>query len=353
MAQSQNLFNSTTLGDIKLANRVVMAPMTRNRSPGNVPNALNAEYYAQRASAGLIITEGTAPEAMGRGYIDIPGLYDDAQIAGWRAVAQAVHAKGGKIAVQLMHVGRISHPDLLEGHTPLAPSAVAAKGEMFTHNGPKSLPVPRAMNEAEIARAIASYGSAARNAIAAGLDGVEIHAANGYLPSQFLAPNVNQRKDGWGGSLERRARFTLSAVDAAVAAIGAGRVGIRVSPGGTFNDIHNDNVEGTYTHLFKALAPKGLAWLHIMGAPPGLDIAALAKKHFGGKVILAAGYDRAKAEADIKAGRAEAIAFGVPFLANPDLPDRLRRNAGLNAPNQATFYGGGAAGYTDYPALAA
>lgn len=347
------LFTPTTLGDIALANRVVMAPMTRNRSPGNVPNALNAEYYAQRAGAGLIITEGTAPEPMGHGYIDIPGLHSAAQIEGWRAVAAAVHAKGGRIAAQLMHVGRISHPDLLGGETPIAPSAIAAPGDMFTHAGPKPMPVPRAMTEAEITRAIASYGSAARNAIAAGLDGVEIHAANGYLPSQFLAPNTNQRTDAWGGSIEKRARFALAAVDAAVAAIGAGRVGIRVSPGGTFNDIHDDDVEGTYTHLFQKLAPKGLAFLHIMGKPPGLDIAALAARHFGGKVILAGGYDRAKAEAALDAGQAEAIAFGVPFIANPDLPARLAHNAALNAPDTATFYGGDARGYTDYPALAA
>jgi N-ethylmaleimide reductase len=353
MSHDSILFTPTTLGDIPLANRVVMAPMTRNRSPGNVPNALNAEYYAQRAGAGLIITEGTAPEAMGRGYIDIPGLYNEAQVAGWRAVAAAVHAKGGRIAAQLMHVGRISHPDLLEGETPIAPSAIAAPGDMFTHAGAKPMPVPRAMTEAEIARAVASYGSAARNAVAANLDGVEVHAANGYLPSQFLAPNTNQRSDGWGGSIANRARFVLGAVDAAIGAIGAARVGIRVSPGGTFNDIHDDDVEGTYTHLFKALAPKRLAWLHIMGTPPGLDIAALAQKHYGGKVILAAGYDRAKAEADLGAGRAEAIAFGVPFLANPDLPVRLHANAPLNAADSKTFYGGGAPGYTDYPPLAA
>jgi len=353
MSQDSLLFRPTTLGSIALANRVVMAPMTRNRSPGNVPNALNAEYYAQRASAGLIITEGTAPEVMGRGYIDIPGLYNDAQVEGWRGVAAAVHVKGGKIAAQLMHVGRISHPDLLEGQTPIAPSAIAAKGEMFTHAGMKPLPVPREMTEAEIARAIASYGSAAQNAVAAGLDGIEVHAANGYLPSQFLASNANHRDDAWGGSIDKRARFALAAVDAAVAAIGAGRVGIRISPGGTFNDIQDDNVEGTYTHLFKALAPKGLAWLHIMGTPKNLDIAALAQKYYGGRVILAAGYDRAKAEADLGAGRAEAIAFGVPFLANPDLPARLHRNAALNTPDQAKFYGGSAAGYTDYPNLAA
>jgi N-ethylmaleimide reductase len=347
------LFTPTTLGDIALANRVVMAPMTRNRSPGNVPNALNAEYYAQRAGAGLIITEGTAPEPMGHGYIDIPGLYSAAQIEGWRAVAEAVQGRGGKIAAQLMHVGRISHPDLLGGETPIAPSAVAAPGDMFTHAGPKPMPVPRAMTEAEIARAIASYGSAARNAMAAGLDGVEIHAANGYLPSQFLAPNTNQRHDDWGGSIEKRARFALAAVDAAVAAIGPGRVGIRVSPGGTFNDIHDDDVEGTYTHLFQQLAPKGLAFLHIMGTPPDLDIAALAAQHFGGTVILAGGYDRARAEAALEAGKAAAIAFGVPFIANPDLPARLAQNAALNAPDTATFYGGDARGYTDYPALAA
>jgi N-ethylmaleimide reductase len=353
MMTDSSLFTPTRLGEIPLSNRVVMAPMTRNRSPGHVPNALNAEYYAQRASAGLIITEGTAPEAMGRGYIDIPGLYNAEQVAGWRGVAEAVHAKGGRIAAQLMHVGRISHPDLLEGATPVAPSAIAAPGDMFTHAGPKPMPVPRALDAAEITRIIASFGSAARHAVAAGLDGIEIHAANGYLPSQFLASNTNQREDDWGGSIEKRSRFVLAIVDAAVGAIGAGRVGVRVSPGSTFNGIQDADVEGTYTHLFTALAPKGLAWLHILDARPGFDVAALAQQRYGGKVILNAGYDRARAEADIAAGRAEAISFGASFLANPDLPARLRANAKLNAPNPATFYGGSAVGYTDYPALAA
>ncbi len=353
MTETRNLFAPVRLGDIDLKNRIAMAPMTRNRSPGGVPTELNAQYYGQRGTAGLIITEGTTPDAGGRGYIDIPGLYDAAQVAGWRRVTDAVHAKRGRIVVQLMHTGRISHPDFLDGGTPVAPSAVAAAGAIFTKEGQKPHPVPRALDAAEIPAVIATYGRAARLAVEAGFDGVEIHGANGYLPSQFLSTNVNLRTDDWGGSVENRARFLLGAVAAAAEAIGAGRVGVRVSPGSAFNDIEDSDPEATLTHIATALRGQGLAYLHLVGGAYAYDAAGIARRVFDGPLMLNGGYDRARAEADIAAGRADAIAFGVPFLANPDLPARLRADAPLNAPDTTTFYGGDARGYTDYPALAA
>lgn len=349
---TRDLFAPVTLGDLTLANRIAMAPMTRNRAPGNLPTALMAEYYAQRASAGLIITEGVAPDAGGRGYIDIPGLYDTAQVAAWRRVTDAVHAKGGRIFAQIMHVGRISHPDFLDGGTPVAPSAIAAPGEIFTHSGPKPYATPRALDAAEIPSVIATYGRAARLAIEAGFDGVEIHGANGYLPNQFLAPNTNRRTDEWGGSIENRARFLLAATDAAIAAIGAGRVGVRVSPGGSFNDIEDPEAEATYAYVARELDRRTLAYLHLAGTSPGFDVPALIRRNYRGTLMLNGGYDRSRAEADLASGRADLVSFGSTFIANPDLPERLRHGAALNAPDRATFYGGDARGYTDYPALA-
>ncbi|MGG5889373.1 alkene reductase [Falsiroseomonas sp. HC035] len=353
MTATTDLFGPVQLGDIRLANRIVMAPMTRSRAPGNLPNALMAEYYAQRATAGLIITEGTAPAANGRGYIDIPGIYSEAQVAGWRAVADAVHAKGGKIFAQVMHVGRISLPEFQDGAEPVAPSAVTPAGQMYTPSGMKPLGQPRALEESEIEALVEAYGQAARNAIAAGLDGVEIHAANGYLPGQFLAPNSNQRTDRWGGSAENRARFVLAITDAAAKAIGPARVGVRLSPGNPFNDIADPDVEGTYTPVVHGLSGKGLAYLHFLDAKPAFDVIGLARQHFDGKIILNAGYDRARAQADLASGRGDLVAFGSKYISNPDLVERLRRDAPLNPPDQATFYGGDARGYTDYPALAA
>lgn len=348
-----SLFSPIRLGAPNLPSRVVMAPMTRNRTPGQVPNALNAEYYAQRASAALIVTEGTAPDASGRGYIDIPGLYNPAQVEGWRHVASAVHAKGGHIFVQLMHTGRISHPDFLDGAQPGSASAIVAPGEIYTHAGMKPHGAPRALAAADIPALIATYGRAATLAREAGLDGVEVHGANGYLPGKFLAPNVNQRSDDWGGSVEKRARFLLGAVDAAIAAIGADRVGVRLSPGGVFNDIHDPDAPATYAYVTAELAKRNLAYLHIFDTKPGFDVAALVRAHYKGTLILNGGYDRARAEADIASGLADLVAFGVPFLANPDLPARLAQGAALNAPDKDSFYGGGAKGYTDYPALTA
>ena len=348
---AQTLFTPTRIGDVALRSRIAMAPMTRSRSPGAVPNDLNALYYGQRASAGLIITEGVTPDAGGRGYIDIPGLYNAEQVAGWRKVADAVHARGGAIFAQVMHTGRISHPDFLDGGTPVAPSAVAAKGDIFTKEGPKPMPVPRALDAAEIPAVIATYGRAARLAREAGLDGVEIHGANGYLPAQFLSTNANLRTDEWGGSVENRARFLIGAVTAAAEAIGPGRVGLRVNPGGTFNDVADTDPEATLTYIATALRGRGLAYLHLVGGAYSYDAAGIARRLFDGPLILNGGYDATRAEADLAAGRADLIAFGSSFLANPDLPERLRTGAALNAPDAKTFYGGDARGYTDYPTL--
>lgn len=350
---SHSLFSPVRLGALDLPSRLVMAPMTRNRTPGQAPNALNAEYYAQRAGAGLIVTEGTTPDASGRGYIDIPGLYNDAQVRGWRGVAEAVHARGGHIFVQLMHTGRISHPDFLDGNQPVSASAIPAPGQIYTHTGMKPHGTPRALEADEIPALIATYGRAAKLAREAGLDGVEVHGANGYLPNQFLAPNVNQRSDAWGGSIEKRARFLLEATDSAIAAIGADRVGVRLSPGGVFNDIHDPDAPATYAYVAAELAKRKLAYLHIFNTNPGFDVPALIRTHYKGTLILNGGYDRARADADIASGLADLVAFGVPYLANPDLPARLAQGAALNAPDQGSFYGGSAKGYTDYPALAA
>lgn len=350
---TNTLFSPVRLGALDLPSRLVMAPMTRNRTPGQAPNALNAEYYAQRAGAGLIVTEGTTPDASGRGYIDIPGLYAPEHVEGWRKVAEAVHARGGHIFVQLMHTGRISRSDFLDGGQPVAPSAIAKSGEIYTHEGMKPYGEPRALDASEIAPLAETYGRAARLAREAGLDGVEIHGANGYLPSQFLSPNTNQRTDEWGGSVEKRARFLLAATDDAIAAIGADRVGVRLSPGGKFNDIDDPDAEATFAYVAEELTKRKLAYLHIFDTKPGFDVPALIRAHYKGTLVLNGGYDLGRANADIGSGLADLVAFGVPYLANPDLPERLKTGAALNAPDTATFYGGTAKGYTDYPALVA
>jgi N-ethylmaleimide reductase len=352
-----DLFSPVTVGRYTLRNRIAMAPMTRDRSPDAIPNALNKRYYAQRASAGLIITEGTAPAPMGVGYIDIPGMWSEAQARGWKEIADAVHAEDGRIFVQLMYVGRMSHPSFLGGATPLAPSAVKPAGTVFTKEGPAPLVTPRAMSEDEIEAALDSFADAARLAVgAAGLDGVEVHGANGYLPMQFISANTNQRTDGWGGDIARRARFHLEAMDRVIAAIGGDRVGLRISPGSTFNDIDDPEWPKTYAYLLEELNKRRFAYLHVVVPPTsGLndlpDVPAMVRERFKGTVILAGGYDKARAEADLAQGRADMISFARLFLANPDLPERLRRNAELNTPDPATFYSGGEKGYIDYPAL--
>jgi len=352
-----DLFAPFRVGDITLQNRIVMAPMTRSRAIGNVPNELMATYYAQRATAGLIITEGTTPAPEGLGYARIPGIYSEAQVAGWKRVADAVHAKGGRIFVQLMHTGRVGHPaNLPEGAEILAPSAVAAAGEMWTDTeGMQPHPTPRAMTEAEITGVIEAFAQGARNARAAGLDGIELHGANGYLLEQFFHPATNLRTDAWGGDYKARGRFLLEVAKACAEAIGAGRVGIRLSPHGVFNDMAPyEGVDEAYTWLAGELGALGLAYLHVvdhsaMGAPavPQTTKDAL-RQAFKGTVILSGGYDLPRAQADVAARKGELVAFGRPFIANPDLVSRLQKGLPLQEPDAALFYTPGPAGYSDY-----
>ena len=355
-----DLFDALTVKSWDLQNRLVMAPLTRNRADANgVPTDLAVEYYAQRASAGLIITEGTQPSAVGQGYPFTPGIHTPAQIVGWRRVSDAVHERGGRIVAQLMHAGRIAHPDNKAGLESVAPSALAAPGEMFTLDGMKPHPLPRELELAEIPSVISEFVHSARSAVEAGLDGVEVHAANGYLIHQFLAPGSNERPDYYGGSPENRARFAIEVTRAVVDAIGADRVGIRISPahniqGATEEDAAD--VEATYAALIDGIAPLGLAYLSIL-ADPRQDLVQRLRKDFGGVVIANDGFaqitTREKAQAILDEDLADAVAVGRLFLANPDLPQRWSTGAELNEPNQATFYGGGAEGYTDYPSLSA
>lgn len=358
-----SIFAPVSLGSfapLTLANHLVMAPMTRSRAEGNVPNALMAKYYAQRAGAGLIITEGTSPSPNGLGYARIPGLFSEAQVEGWKGVTAGVHAKGGHIFAQLMHTGRVGHPlNLPEGAVLLAPSAIAAPGEMYTdQQGMQPHPVPRAMTEAELGTTREEFVQAAKNALAAGFDGVELHAANGYLLEQFISPNTNHRTDAYGGSVEKRARYVLEVVQAVCNAIGGAKVGVRLSPYGV-NAGMTSYPETDQTHLFLTtkLAGTGAQYIHVvdhsaMGAPPVPDaLKAAMRQAWPRTFILCGGFDRATAEAAVSTGRADLIAFGRPFLANPDLVARLERNHALNAPDFSTFYTPGAKGYTDYPAL--
>ncbi len=356
------LFSPATLGSLKLQNRMVMSPMTRSRAPGNVPNDLMAQYYAQRASAGLIITEGTSPSPNGIGYARIPGIYSAEQVAGWKRVTDAVHAKGGKIFMQFMHCGRVGHPNNLPaGARLLGPSAIAAAGQIHTDaEGMKPNGTPEAMSEADIQSALAEYVQAAKNAIAAGFDGVELHGANGYLLEQFIRPTSNQRTDRYGGSIENRARFPLEVVDAVIKAIGKDKVGIRLSPYGVFNDMPlYDAMEADYTYLARELNARGLAYIHLldhspMGAPKVPDsIKATFRSVFKGTLIFAGGYDAKRAESDLAAGKCDLIAVGKPFIANPDLVARWKSGAAVNAFDMKTFYTPGPQGYIDYPALAA
>jgi N-ethylmaleimide reductase len=354
----QPLFSPYKLGSYPLQNHLVMSPMTRNRALGNVPNDLMVKYYAQRATAGLIVTEGTSPSANGLGYPRIPGIFLAAQVAGWARVTQAVHAKGAKIFIQLMHTGRIAHPlNLPEGARMLAPSAIAADGEMYTDaQGMKPHPVPTMMTLDDIISTQKEFVAAAKNAIAAGFDGVELHAANGYLLEQFIRPNSNIRNDQYGGTIENRARFVLEVAAATVAAIGKDKVGIRLSPFGVFNDMPlYDAMVPDYSYLTEKLNALGLLYLHIvdhssMGAPTVPDsMKKTMRRLFKQTLILSGGYDAARAESDLAAGKGDLIAVGRPFLANPDLPARWQTNAPLNTPDMDTFYSADAKGYSDYP----
>lgn len=353
--KKSHLFAPVKAGAYILPNRIVMAPMTRSRAnDGGVPGDLAAAYYAQRASAGLIISEGTFPSAMGKGYVRTPGIETDAQVAAWRRVAEAVHAHGGRIFMQIMHAGRISHPlHLPGGALPVAPSAVRPAGQSYTQEGLKPHVTPRALETREIPGVVAEYARAAQRALAAGFDGVELHAASGYLPEQFLSSRTNRRTDAYGGSPANRVRFVLDVLEAMIGAAGADRVGIKIAPELGFNDIADDTPQETYAYLVQSLNALGLAYLHVVQASPGTDYHALLRPLFTGAYFAGGGLTQAAAESLIADGRADAAVFGKLFLANPDLPQRLLRNARLNAPDPDTFYTPGPAGYIDYPSLRA
>lgn len=352
------LFSPYTLGNLSLKNRVVMAPMTRSRAIGNIPNDLMAKYYAQRAGAGLLITEGTAPSPNGVGYARIPGNYSQDQLEGWKKVTSAVHEKDSKIFLQLMHTGRVSHPLNMSGGTKvLAPSAVAMGGEMYTdQEGPQAYPVPEEMSLDEIQQAQASYVLASKNAIAAGFDGVELHGANGYLIDQFINTASNKRADDYGASIENRSRFAIETAQKVAKAIGAEKTGIRLSPYGVFNDMEIfEGLEDTYEYLATELGKIGLTYIHIvdhssMGAPTvEASVKTKIKQAFDGPIILSGGYDKDRAEADLEAGKGELVAFGKNFISNPDLTYRLEHGLELSAFDPNTFYTPGEKGYTDYP----
>ncbi|MGQ0671588.1 MAG: alkene reductase [Hyphomicrobium sp.] len=355
------LFTPLEMGDLTLANRIVLAPLTRNRAlpDGDVPHDLNAEYYAQRASAGLLITEGSQVSPEGKGYITTPGIYSAAQVAGWRKVTGAVHAKGGRIFIQLWHVGRVSHTSLQEdGRAPVAPSAIRAMTKTFAGSGFIETSIPRALETAEIARIVGDYRRAAINAKAAGFDGVELHAANGYLIDQFLRDGSNTRTDAYGGSVENRTRFLGEVLAAITDVLPPSRVGVRFSPFSSANDISDSDPMITFGAAIARANDFGLGYLHLVEGetggprtlPPGADLAAL-RRLFKGAYMANNGYDRDMAIRATDRGDADLVAFGVPFIANPDLVDRLRLGAPLTPAHRETFYGGGAAGYTDYPTL--
>ncbi len=347
------------LGPLALKNRVVMAPMTRSRAFNRVPGDLHATYYAQRAGAGLIISEGTQISELGAGYPFTPGIHTDAQVEGWRKVTDAVHAADGRIFAQLWHVGRMSHHSV-HGQTPVAPSAVAPGEDIFTTDGMQQIPAPRELSVSEIAEVIGEFRHAAGQAKAAGFDGVEVHGANGYLIDQFLQTGSNQRTDEYGGSVANRTRFLLEVVEAVNEVWGPDQVGVRLSPGGAFSGMRDDDPADTFGYAIKSLDGYGLAYLHVVETsqtlpPVGLDEVggptALARSIFTGTIISAGEYQRDSAETAVAEGRTDLVAFARQFIANPDLHERFRLGAALNEGDPATFYGGGAEGYTDYPTL--
>jgi len=356
-----DLFSPVKLGAISLNNRVVMAPLTRNRAgEGGVPQPINATYYEQRASAGLIISEATPVSAMAHGYPALPGIYTDAQVAGWKKVTDAVHAKGGKIVIQLWHVGRISHPSLLPNNAlPVAPSAIKPAGQAFTYQGLVDYVEPRALHANELSGIVADYVHATQCALAAGFDGVEVHSANGYLLDQFLRDGSNQRTDNYGGSFENRARLLIEVTQAVVAVAGADRVGVRLSPVNPFNDMKDSNPQGLFNYVTESLNQFNLAYLHVVeggihggGIADPFDFDAM-RKLFKGAYIANLSYDKARGNAAIASGHADAVAYGVPFIANPDLVERFKADAPLNEADASSFYGGTEKGYTDYPYMKA
>lgn len=350
------LFTPFSLGKLTLRNRIVMAPMTRSRAIGNVPNDAMALYYEQRASAGLIITEAISPSPNGLGYARIPGLFNAEQTRGFRAVTTRVHARGGAIFAQLMHVGRIAHPlNLPKGARVLAPSAVRASGDMYTDaQGLQPFATPEAMSLADIEQAKQEFVRAAQNAIEAGFDGVELHGANGYLLEQFLHPGTNQRTDAYGGGDAQRNRFVIETAQAVAEAIGRERVGIRISPYNTFNDMpRREDAVLAYADLARAL--RGLAYIHVVGSdhPRFAETLAAIRRELAGPIILNGGLDRERAEQVLREGQAELVSFGRPFISNPDFVERTAQQAALAEPDPSTFYTPGVEGYTDYPALTA
>ena len=354
-----DLFASLLLGPYALRNRVVMAPLTRNRAgPGGVPQPMNVAYYTQRSSAGLIITEGSQISPQGVGYPGTPGIHSAAQVAGWRGITDAVHAAGGRIFLQLWHVGRISHPSLQpDGALPVAPSAIRPAGDAFTVDGPQPFVTPRALETAEIAGIVEQFRVAAKGARDAGFDGVEIHAANGYLLDQFLRDGTNRRTDRYGGRLENRIRLLIEVTEAVIGIWGAGRVGVRISPVNSFNDIRDAAPDVTFPYVAERLNRYGLAYLHVVEE----DFAGSTTRQtfdreklraaYTGTYLANGGYDRARADAAVAGGAADLVAFGTLYVANPDLVERFARNAPLNTPDPETFYGGDEQGYTDYPLL--
>lgn len=357
---SKNLFTPITVGALQLPHRAVMAPLTRCRADSNnAPHALNAKYYAQRASAALIVSEATQVTPYGIGYPGTPGIHSEEQVAGWKLVTSAVHDRGGRIFLQLWHVGRISHPDLQPGNVlPVAPSAIAPKGKASTPAGPKPFEVPRALTSDEIPGVVAEFKRGAENAKRAGFDGVEIHGANGYLLDQFLRSGTNRRDDEWGGSVEKRARFPLEVLKEVISVWGPDRVGIRFSPTGTFNDMSDENPQETFGYVLDQVSKLDIAYVHLVDMLDGdarhggnhIPLSFFRSK-YRGNLIANGGYDLERANAVIASGEADMIAFGKLFIANPDLPERFKRGAALNEPDPSTFYGGGESGYTDYPAL--
>jgi 2,4-dienoyl-CoA reductase-like NADH-dependent reductase (Old Yellow Enzyme family) len=346
------IFDPIKMGDLELANRIVMAPLTRCRADeGRVPNAMMAEYYVQRASAGLIISEATSVMPMGVGYPDTPGIWSNDQVRGWANITKAVHAAGGKIVLQLWHVGRVSHPTYLNGETPVAPSAIQPKGHVSLVRPLFDFVTPRALELAEIEEIVDAYRVGAENAKAAGFDGVEIHGANGYLLDQFLQTSTNTRTDAYGGSLENRARLLLEVTDAAVEVWGAGRVGVHLAPRADAHDMGDANLAETFTYVASELGKRGIAFICARERELDDSLGPRLKEAFGGVFIANEKFTKESANEWLATGKADAVAFGVPFIANPDLPARLAKDAPLNEPHPETFYGKGAEGYLDYPTL--
>ena len=348
-----DLFSPYRLGELELANRIVMAPMTRSRAvAGNLPNPLAVTYYAQRASAGLIVTEATQVSPQGVGYIRTPGIHSAEQVAGWKRVTAAVHQAGGKIFLQLWHVGRISHPDFHGGALPVAPSAISPGIEVFTEQGPQPTVTPRALELAELPGIVEQYRKGAQNAKLAGFDGVELHGANGYLLDQFTRDGSNKRTDAYGGSIANRARLPLEVTRAVIEVWGAARVGYRISPTGAFNSMSDSDPVATFSYLTEALSKLDIGYLHVVDpAAAPMRVSPIPRKKFNNTYIVNGGFNLAAASDVIARGEADLVAFGALFLANPDLPRRFEAAAPLNTPDQKTFYAGEDKGYVDYPAL--